>query len=239
MKRLNPLFCFLLVIAGTLFGCNNGTNSVRHNQGEVKTKNTDRSVYLVDVPGVEIAFLTGYDSGTNKFGKYYVFQYDTPSTLLDISKVLHSDFVEFNASSLKILIENTVTVFTIDDNYKALKGEQVYYGYGLSERSAPDSYYQLVNHGNDIHEISEIIQVNDKSTAGGKECNSGGTGASSCSVSGIVGTYQVECSVTCAKGYACCKEDAYVCGCIQIEEGGRVVTAKSSKAILALTKMQQ
>lgn len=222
--------CLLAVILFAFIGCNSdsGSSDVSYSRVEmVSQKNVSPYVYMLDLPGIEIAFLSGYDSKTKEFDKYYVFQYDSESTMIDVSQIKNSDLLEFNTTNLKVLIDGSVTVFTIDSNYLAINGETVYYGYGLSERYAEGMGFKLVDVGEKISDIGSVVELyGNKSDRKDEDCSSGGEGSSSCSVAGSVGNVKSNgCSVTCESGYyACCNDSSFKCSCkSKTYKGGSLV----------------
>lgn len=237
MKKL-PVFLLLLVtFTSAFFACNSDEKDsyINPNAIQVQAKTSNPYVYIVDLPGSELAFFVDYDSNTKEFDKYYLFQYDAPSSLFDVSKVLNTELIEFNSTNLKVLVENTVYVFTVDDNYQGNTGEAIFYGVGLSERFKEEIPFKFIDQGNDINNIIEVVQTNGLSVTSATTCDSGGPGSSGCSTSSVLGG-GILCSVTCNQGYYACCSQGGECKCNPTASGAGKGPRKVVRAITRTPK---
>lgn len=131
----------------------------------------------------------------------------------------------YDGKTLVIQMNEGSYIYTIDES---IKGKNVTYGYGISRKYGDLKFKEnLLEKGGDVSAFDLVYIVgqvqlsrsfDDDPTP--KRCTSGGQGATSCGVSGGIGTVDSGCEVSCFAGnYACCDSKITVCKCFKVGTG--------------------
>ncbi|NDI97974.1 hypothetical protein GWA97_02690 [Flavobacterium sp. LaA7.5] len=225
IASLSGIFCIILCV----IACSPEEKDVIFNQDEFNQKNLNQIIGVADLPGREMAFIIDYDSQTQEFDKYYLFQYDQATSFIDVTSIQDINFIEYREMTVKFLIDATTYVFTIDDNYKNLTGEIVLKGYGLSEHVAGDNSFKFTYEDEEVNHIFDIIKITNSVASDDITCDSGGSGSTSCSTTGPF--HQGSCSVSCSSGYACCNSTSLNCFCVGQAAGAGKIARKLSNVL--------
>lgn len=191
------LFSAFLITGTIIFGCILARNTQNNN-----TANTNVYIGLT-----QNGYLVALPYGENVKKEFYVLQVASVPQNFALKKILNAQ-IEFTESSLFIKNDQESCLFSINSTHNSVayqNANQKYIGYGLAHVENPIDFYDealtTFNTGGptgpDYVHFCLCFAVG--TTPGA--CTSGGTGSTSCSISGPSGS----CSVSCSAGNdACC-----------------------------------
>lgn len=122
------------------------------------------------------------------------------------------------------LINNSEEVssvfYTLKDSLDfEINNTNSYVGYGLSTFKG-NSIKTKLSDKQEIESAFQYLFPESPNLRVSSECQSGGRGATSCSITENIGPIEQSCTVTCGQGYyACCKENV-ICQCVSEGGGG-------------------
>ncbi len=160
----------------------------------------------------EVCILLKNDKGI--YDENFIFQSDNIRGFSQNNIVTENYKLFYDGKNLIINISNITYQFTINER---INGENIIKGYGLSRRFGT---FKITDIDDKTSFFDRIIETNSNpySTLA-LTCDSGGPGATQCSVDSGIGSINVGCSVTCGSGYyACCDDSTSVCKCVAIKK---------------------
>ena len=210
MKNAKFIVWLALVLSvGLPVSCNKETSEGIHAAKQIKENKAVNTLTILNKQGYEILFIL--NKGAEIFNQYYLFQYTDPTQVFEQQ---HTYTLVF-ASEKTLTIRDNETSKTILFSIET-EGSADVFGYGLS---FTEGEFTLSSDFNVIPIAEKGLEIPKPDDV---DCNSGGEGATDCSISNAAGH---ACNISCGEGYfACCTRITYECKCFDAKTGKPVDT---------------